>query len=489
MARRTKNTSPHRASVALSRAAMISAVFIATIVLCLLSFISLELAALTFLLMAVGTLSYAERRRRGFWELAASSKFKTLKEGQDALAGQISQNTGGLGALRDEVEKVKNRLDQLKKIALAASAAPKKPQPKKPLLDKTLTADAALEPDFYDLSGDNSAPSSHTAALRKAPYIAPRALRPGQKNNKPGLSPLMPDAFAPEGDAPLYHAEENETTEHPEEELESFSDTIVRELLHVAVENKRVEVFVQPIVRLPQRQPRFYEIFARIRARPGQYIPAARYMKLAEQDNMHHDIDNLLLLHCLKTIQGSAAIERAAPFFLNITPGTLKNGAFMKQLLNFIARNRALAPRLIFELSQDQFAQMQGPALEIIRGLSRLGCSFSLDHAHDLDFDVAQLVNLKIRFIKIDAAILLAARSSEKEILRQERARRKLEANGIGVIAQRIEDEKQLRQLLDFDIHYGQGYLFGKPEPQGAYASRVRARRKGVLDNDLKSRA
>ncbi len=41
--------------------------------------------------------------------------------------------------------------------------------------------------------------------------------------------------------------------------------------------------------------------------------------------------------------------------------------------------------------------------------------------------------------------------------------KRKLEGNGIGFIVERIENERDLKELLDYDINYGQGYLFARP--------------------------
>ena len=48
---------------------------------------------------------------------------------------------------------------------------------------------------------------------------------------------------------------------------------------------------------------------------------------------------------------------------------------------------------------------------------------------------------------------------------RLKRIKTELDSNGIDMIDEKIESEKQLIELLDLDIDYGQGYLFGKPEP------------------------
>jgi hypothetical protein len=39
-----------------------------------------------------------------------------------------------------------------------------------------------------------------------------------------------------------------------------------------------------------------------------------------------------------------------------------------------------------------------------------------------------------------------------------------LERQGIDLIVEKIESEEVLRDILDFHVDYGQGYLFGEPK-------------------------
>jgi EAL domain-containing protein (putative c-di-GMP-specific phosphodiesterase class I) len=431
-----------------ARAGMIALVFIGTVCTAMLSFISMELALLGFGVFTIGCVLMIESRRRNFWELAATFKFKSLKDTQNAQEKDLLRHAFEIEGVKVEIKALRSEI----KYA-AHKVTEMKTQPQAPM--------APPVPVNAPPEGLLEALKDTKWASRVAPppdlRTSPRAVKASQ------ILEEEDDFFAPQ-------------TQAREDSFDDLSDTLVRELLHYAVQSKRVEVFVQPIMRLPQRQTRFYEIFARIRAQPGQYLPASRYMPIAEQDNLQSDIDTMLLLQCLQTIQTSAHIEKAAPFFINVKSGTLKNTAFMKRLLGFLAQNRNLAPRLVFELPQAEFEALPTAILKIIHGLGQLGCSFSLDHIQHMNFDILDLQNHKIRFIKI-AAQMLDKAASGAEFSALQREKRKLEANGIGVIVEKIETENQLRALLDFDIHYGQGYLFGKPELQGAYANRARVRR------------
>ena len=40
-----------------------------------------------------------------------------------------------------------------------------------------------------------------------------------------------------------------------------------------------------------------------------------------------------------------------------------------------------------------------------------------------------------------------------------------LARSGIDLIVERVEEEKTVVQLLEFNVGYGQGFLFGEPKP------------------------
>src|SRR5690606_96492 len=74
-----------------------------------------------------------------------------------------------------------------------------------------------------------------------------------------------------------------------------LTDEQVMHLVHNAVRQDWVDLCLQPIVNLPQRKPRFFEMLSRIRIRDEIYLPAERYIAVAMQHDLVPVIDNLLL--------------------------------------------------------------------------------------------------------------------------------------------------------------------------------------------------
>lgn len=250
----------------------------------------------------------------------------------------------------------------------------------------------------------------------------------------------------------------------PEDVGKTLSDEQVLQLVSVAVQQDRVDLFLQPIVNLPQRKVRFYEMFSRIRITPEVYLPAERYIAVALKNDMVPAIDNLLLLRGLQLIRDTEEENFNRAFFCNITSLTLNDPKFMGDLVEFISQNRLLAPKLVFELGQRDLATMSPDALPVLEGLTNLGCRFSMDQVKSLSFDFAHLEARHIRFIKVNAAILMREMKETGGLARMKRMKSELDANGIDLIVEKVETDRQLLEMLDIDIDYGQGFLFGRPE-------------------------
>jgi len=243
----------------------------------------------------------------------------------------------------------------------------------------------------------------------------------------------------------------------------SMNDREIMNMVNEAVKGDRIEVFLQPIVSLPQRKLRFYEMFTRIRTPDGHYLTPERFVKLAEEGGVIPNVDNLQLLRCIQMIRDTEKRHSTLRFFCNISSNTLRDTGFMTELVQFLAQNSQLAPKLIFELAQEDLATMSADLVPVLDGLGRIGCRFSMDRVYSLDFPMAALTARKIRTVKIDTDVLLTEFHTQGGDMRLRELKNGLDRNGIDMIVSKIESEAQLRELLDLNIDFGQGYLFGEP--------------------------
>jgi cyclic-di-GMP phosphodiesterase, flagellum assembly factor TipF len=233
-------------------------------------------------------------------------------------------------------------------------------------------------------------------------------------------------------------------------------------LLREALRRDRVEVFLQPIVSLPQRRHRFYEVYSRIRDDDGSEIGPDQYLALAEREGLIGAIDNLLLLRCVQIIRESQRRDYNYGFFVNISANSLADTRFISQFLQFMSKNRQLVPKLIFELHQDTI-RSGGPGQgQLLDGLRQLGFAFSMDNVTRFDVDFADLDRRNVRFVKIEAPRLIDELGKSGGGAVPRLFSHAAEAK-VDLVVEKLETERQLVTLLEQRIDYGQGYLFGAP--------------------------
>lgn len=237
-----------------------------------------------------------------------------------------------------------------------------------------------------------------------------------------------------------------------------------RQVFHVlrdALKHQRVDLFLQPIVKLPQRTPRYYECFSRIRSADGAIVTPEQYLELARDHGMLRSIDNMLLFRCIQLVRKAQRRNHNLGFLCNISMETLGDRLFFKQFIGFMEENRDLSSRLIFEVSQPDIDAQWDSFAEDLDKLARLGFRFSMDHVQHLGLDLALMASRNFSFVKVSAATLLKHGGNDGKHLRA--FREELRRNRLELIIEKVETEEQLLDLLDLDMPLAQGYLFGQP--------------------------
>src|SRR5207237_8054429 len=231
-----------------------------------------------------------------------------------------------------------------------------------------------------------------------------------------------------------------------------------------AVEANRVDLFLQPIVTLPQRKVRYYEALTRLRDDDGTLFAPEDFQSYAENSGLMPAIDNLMVFRCVQVVRRLSTKNREVGLFCAISGSTLINALTFREITDFLEANRVLAPHLVFELSQFAVRAMGPIEQECLATLAELGFRFSMGHVADLRIEPRELAERGFRFIKVPAARLLSRAATAGDIHPADFSDL-LGRFGIDLIAEKIEGETTVVDLLDYDVRFGQGFLFSAPRP------------------------
>jgi cyclic-di-GMP phosphodiesterase, flagellum assembly factor TipF len=380
---------------------------------------------------------------------AMEGKVETALDRTQAVTDPLAAEIGELGTLVKQLaETVAAHQTAIDALA-RAQAAPPAPAPTAPAAPPGVLAAEALA---QLLAAAQTAPAE--AAPQQQPDAETKARLPAS------LSVVPTDARTPEQEAAMA-------------------------TIRAAVDANRVDLYLQPIVTLPQRKVRYYEAMSRLRNDRGEVQHAADFIPLAESGGLMPKIDNLVIFRCVQVVRRLLLKNRDIGLFVNLSGSTLTDSAFFPQFLEFLDANRAIASSLVLELTQSAVRAMGPIEHESLAALAERGYRFSLDNVADLRIEPRELAERGFRFIKVQASLLLnrGGVSTTTDIHPADLSDL-VGRFGIDLIAEKIESEGSVVDLLDYDVRYGQGFLFAQPRPVRAEALQGIGERSDVVARD-----
>src|SRR5882724_3942792 len=323
------------------------------------------------------------------------------------------------------------------------------------VLVKQLAGSVASHDDL--LASGAAAATAGRSVAADSPDLAPETEETSSaKRTTPSAARPAPVATAAPAPAPVKPAVEAAPARSQPQLLAAIKN---------AVEENRLDIYLQPMVTLPQRKVRFYEAVTRLRDDNDQILAADDFIATAEAGGLIGRIDHMVMLRCVQVLRRLMVRNKDVGVFCNVSAATLGNPANFTQCLDFLEANRALAPSFVLEFKQATFRNLGPIETEHLAALSQRGYRFSIDHVTDLRVEPRELADRGVRFIKVPAALLLDPRQSSTSDIHPSDLSDLLGRFGIDLIAERIEGERAVVDLLDYDVRFGQGFLFAPPRP------------------------
>jgi cyclic-di-GMP phosphodiesterase TipF (flagellum assembly factor) len=277
-----------------------------------------------------------------------------------------------------------------------------------------------------------------------------------------GAAGFEPAQKKTEADAPAIAAPPRQPQNNP---LAQLPASDIAALIRDALENNRIDIHLQPIVTLPQRKVRFYEAVSRLRLPEGKLIEAQYFIEAARSTGVVTQLDEHLVRSSVQVVRRLAAKSREVGIFFNLAPETLSDRNAMATIFNQLEANRAIAPSLIIEVAQGDFRSPNAAYRESLLQLHERGFRFAIDQVADLHIDPQSLADRGVRFLKIAGDVILARAPQTGAQVHPADLTDLLGRYGIDLIAEKIESEAMVVDLLDYDLSFGQGHLFSPPRP------------------------
>lgn len=232
-----------------------------------------------------------------------------------------------------------------------------------------------------------------------------------------------------------------------------------------AMEGGRIELLLQPVVTLPQRKVRWYEVVFHLKNEHGEAVLPDDFLPAITAAGLAGRLDSRVLFRVVHLLRRLQARNREAGVIVNFAPATFSDGDRFREIVDFLAANSALSGSIIIEMPQQAYAEFGALEFESLAAIRRLGFRFSLDGVRNLRLDSRDLADRGFRLIKVPADLLLGRADALPSDIHPADLAGLLTRYGIDLVADKIETEATVLDLLDLDLRFGQGHLFSPPRP------------------------
>ncbi|MBN8941581.1 MAG: EAL domain-containing protein [Rhizobiales bacterium] len=352
-------------------------------------------------------------------------RFETLAMDKARAATEpIAEEIGELGAL---VKQFAETLQVHEAAIVRASAASAQLAPPVELEPPQAVADA---PAIASAEGHRAQRAADTPRLRL-----------GRPDPAPDMAAPLPQAFGAMSRAEAVAA------------------------IKAAIDTRRSDLYLQPIVTLPQRKVRWYQASVRLRGADGDLFLPADYGALAEAAGLLPTLDGETLGRCIQVVRRLTSRNRDVGLVCDLSGTSLADAAFSAELVALLDANRALAGSLILGFRQEAVRNLSPLDIETLGALSDMGFRFAMDGVRDLRIEPRDLAEKGFRQVRVSADLVMARSADAGTAIHPADLAGLFARYGIDFVVEGIDGEPLVVDLLDYDVKFAQGPLFSPARP------------------------
>lgn len=232
------------------------------------------------------------------------------------------------------------------------------------------------------------------------------------------------------------------------------------EAVREALAARRLRLLGQVAYRMSDHRSLHTEILARLTDASGNEMSAAQFMPIVASHAMFRELDQTVIQLVLE--RARAGEETVS---VNVSMRSAEQGDFLDWLAAALAREPAVARRLVFEIAEHGVVKNEAAAAAFARVVRAAGAAFAIDNYGVHRDSLALVPRLRPAYIKLAGAHTPRIVSDAGARFFAESLVRAAGQLDIPVIAQMIEDDATFQALGPLGFAGYQGNLIDRPAP------------------------
>jgi EAL domain-containing protein (putative c-di-GMP-specific phosphodiesterase class I) len=243
------------------------------------------------------------------------------------------------------------------------------------------------------------------------------------------------------------------------------ADDLLAEQLHAALRRQELSLVVQPQLELASGRLAAVEALLRWRHPERGWIPPALFIPVAERTGLIHALGRWALHEACGIGAGWHAAGHGLRIAVNLSTEQLASPGIVEEVEEALAATGLPARLLMLEVTESLFLRDLDGAAGALERLRRKGVRIALDDFGAGHSGIRYLRALPLDQLKMDSSLVVdLGRGADAPPLTRAVVAMG-HALGLEVLAEGVEEERQLAALRRIGCDTAQGFLIGRPEP------------------------
>jgi diguanylate cyclase (GGDEF)-like protein/PAS domain S-box-containing protein len=235
--------------------------------------------------------------------------------------------------------------------------------------------------------------------------------------------------------------------------------------LREVLDDDRLVLYYQPVVRLADLRTVHCEVLVRIRDENGNMVLPSQFIEYAESLGMVQEIDMRVVERLIEYLKSTDQTGNKLRYFVNLSRVSISDQHWVRKFHNMLAASDITHNQLVFEITETAAMSDVDLTLQFIKELKQMGCRFALDDFGAGFSSFYYLKRFDVDYLKIDGGFIRDLATDEGNRIFVKALCDVAQGLNKQVIAEWVEDREVMKILTEMGTVYGQGYLFFRPMP------------------------
>jgi EAL domain-containing protein (putative c-di-GMP-specific phosphodiesterase class I) len=236
--------------------------------------------------------------------------------------------------------------------------------------------------------------------------------------------------------------------------------------LREAIQQGEIAVYYQAKVRLTDDKICGFEALARWNHPKLGAIPPVKFIPLAEDIGLIHDLGmSVLRQACAQIRKWQLAYPTNAPMevSVNLSPLQFREPDLVEQITKVVTESGIPPHTLQLEITESVLMEDNLGGIDMLKRLKAAGIGLKIDDFGTGYSNLSRLTNLPFDTLKIDRSFVVQLSGKEVNLGFVDSILSMARSLGLEVVAEGVEETAQVLALKALGCGFAQGYFFAKP--------------------------